>query len=76
MAQPGVVERAAPSDGRANQLRVADTLNMLNENDFPGTQAENFVLRWMYRSPQTPVWGCAKRTENKRNKADHGPIEY
>src|SRR6476620_11208987 len=49
---------------------------MLNENDFPGTQAENFVLRWMYRSPQTPVWGLAKRTENKRNKADHGPIEY
>jgi hypothetical protein len=33
---------------------------MLNENDFPGTQAENFVLRWMYRSPQTPVWGSRK----------------
>ena len=49
---------------------------MLNENDFPGTQVEISEFRWMYRSPQTPVWDCAKRTENKRNKADHGLIEY
>ena len=40
--QPGVCRACRPSDGRANQLRIADTLNMLNENDFPGTQAENF----------------------------------
>jgi len=77
MTTPGCCRaREGPSDGDAEQLRTADACEMFNENDFSGTQVDISEFRWMCRCPRTPAWGCAKRTENKRNKEDRGPIEY
>jgi hypothetical protein len=72
-----VVERArGRATGDAEQLCIADTSEHVERERLPGTQVDILEFRWMYRSPRMPVRNRTKRTENKRNKANPGPMEY
>jgi len=65
-----------PSDGRANQIRVADTAEYVERERLPRDASREFRASLDVSVSADAGVGLAKRTENKRNKADHGPIEY
>jgi len=60
----------------ANQIRVADTAEYVERERLPRDASREFRASLDVSVSADAGVGLAKRTENKRNKADYGPIEY